>query len=260
MRYEDRVVCFLDILGFADHIKDTILQDGSDNKEYIKNIADAFEIIRYLIGIDDLDELEHKEVTQFSDSIVISFPLREESGVFHTLLEILFVQINLVFFGMLCRGAISKGKLIHTDKMLFGPAFIDAYRLEKNAALYPRVILDKSIINIGTLAHSKHHLKKHERESIMSLLSLDYDGMYYINYITGAQSGLDDPEYGYPHYLLVLRNIIEKGLHSKDPSIRVKFMWLKQRFMPHLKRIKSKMRLKPLDDVLRKAYLSIPNL
>ena len=141
MRYEDRVVCFLDILGFADHIRDTIRKDGSDHEDHIKNIADAFEIVRYLLDIDKPEEREGKEVTQFSDSIVISFPIDEESGVFNALLEILWVQINLVLRGMLCRGAVTKGKLIHTEKMLYGPAFINAYRLESNAALYPRVIL-----------------------------------------------------------------------------------------------------------------------
>ncbi len=52
MRYENRVVCFLDILGFANHVQGTIRQDGSDDEDCIKNIADAFEIIRYLLDID----------------------------------------------------------------------------------------------------------------------------------------------------------------------------------------------------------------
>ena len=50
MCYEDRVVCFLDILGFADLIRDTIRQDGSDDEDRIKNITGGFEIIRYLEG------------------------------------------------------------------------------------------------------------------------------------------------------------------------------------------------------------------
>ena len=261
MRYEDRIVCFLDILGFADHIRDTIRQDGSEDEDRIKNIAAAFEIIRYLLDIDKPEKREGKEVTQFSDSIVISFPIGEESGVFHALLEILWVQINLVLRTMLCRGAVSKGKLIHTEKMLYGPAFIDAYRLESNAALYPRVILDESIVEIGTLAHARHHREGNERQSIMSLLCRDSDGMYYINYITGAQSELDDPELDYPNYLYVLRNIIAKGISNQDPSIRVKYLWLKERFAPHLKRIKSFMRRKkPLDDELRQACELIPKI
>ena len=50
MRYEDRIVCFSDILGFADHVRGTIREDGSDDEDRIKNIAEAVEIGVY--GID----------------------------------------------------------------------------------------------------------------------------------------------------------------------------------------------------------------
>ncbi len=186
--------------------------------------------------------------------------MKEESGVFNALLEILWVQINLVLFGMLCRGAVSKGKLIHTEKMLYGPAVIDAYRLESNTALYPRVILDESIVEAGTSAHARHHFEEHERQSIMNLLCRDSDGMYYINYITGAQSELDNPELDYPNYLYALRNIISDGIRSHDPSIRIKYLWMKERFAPHLKDIKSSENLARLDDLLRQDYKEIPDI
>jgi len=260
MHYEDRIVCFLDILGFADHVRATIRQNGSEDEDSIKDIASAFEIIRYLLDIDKPEERKGREVTQFSDSVVISFPINEESVVFYALLEILWVQLNLVLFGMLCRGAVSKGKLIHTEKMLYGPALIDAYRLESKAALYPRVILDESIVEVGISAHAQHHLEEHERESIMGLLHRDSDGMYYIDYITRAQSELDDPEWDYPDYLRKLGTMISDGLRSHDPSIRIKYLWMKERFAPHLTHIKSWVHETELDNALRENYKAIPDI
>ena len=148
---------------------------------------------------------------------MLSFPSGAESGVFDALLSILSVQIGLVIRGILCRGAVAQGKLIHTPTLLFGPAMVDAYLLESQAALYPRVILDESIIKAGTQAHARHHLPRHEQDSIMSMLRKDTDGMYYINYVTGAQSELDDPELDYPNYLSQLQRIIAEGLKSKYP-------------------------------------------
>jgi hypothetical protein len=116
---------------------------------------------------------------------------------------------------------VARGKLIHTPKMLFGPAMVKAYQLESEAALYPRVILDESIVMAGIAAHSKHHLPKHEAKSIMSLIKMDFDGMYYINYVTGAQSELDDPEFDYPDYLFQLRKLILSGIDAHNPSIGV---------------------------------------
>ncbi len=104
MNYEDRVLCFVDILGFRSQIKETLDTQGQGLPAKIKNITDAFMFIRELLDIDKPDENRGRAVTQFSDSIVISFPIHEQSEVFWTLNELLSVQVNLVWRGMLCRG------------------------------------------------------------------------------------------------------------------------------------------------------------
>ncbi|ABM61925.1 hypothetical protein [Halorhodospira halophila] len=261
MNYEDRVVCFLDILGFRGHVAGTIDPDGTEEKDRTDHLIAAFEGIRDILDIDRQQDREGEEVTQFSDSVVISFRATEESGVFYALLNIMWVQVNLVLRGILCRGAVAQGKLIHTPKVLFGPGMVDAYVLESKAALYPRVILDESIINLGARAHARHHLPEHEVQSIMSLLEKDSDGMYYINYVTGAQSELDDPELDYPKYLYCLQQIVESGLAVRDPSVAVKYRWLREKLQPHIESIKTGVaENRPEGDELRDAYESIPDL
>jgi hypothetical protein len=41
----------------------------------------------------------------------------------------------------LIRGGICKGELYHDGSVIFGPAFIEAYRLESTVANFPRVVL-----------------------------------------------------------------------------------------------------------------------
>jgi hypothetical protein len=141
--------------------------------------------------------------------------------------------------------------------MLFGPAMIDAYTLESKAALYPRVILDQSIINLGVKAHANHHGPEDEEEGIMDIVEKDLDGMFYVDYITQGQSELDNPECDYPEYLRRLREIISKGLKERDPSIAIKYRWLKEKFVPHLQRMKA---IYPEGDEFRDYYESIPDL
>jgi hypothetical protein len=259
MEYQDRVVCFLDILGFRERIAKTLKADGTDSPDNIAQLANALDGIREILDIDRPEDRPETEITQFSDSIVISFSSGAESGVFFAVLSILWVQIGLVLRGILCRGGIARGRLIHTPKMLFGPAMVNAYLLESRAALYPRVILDESIIAVGVQAHARHHDAEHERDSIMNVLQKDTDGMYYVNYITAAQSELDDPELDYPNYLLQLRRIIADGLTLKDPSTTIKYRWLREKFEPHLLGIKRNVRRsKEIDPELREAYESIP--
>ncbi len=228
MNYQDRVVCFLDILGFRGLVAATINANGTEAMDCIEHLIKAFEHINWLLDIDRPEEREGIEITQFSDSVVISFLETEESGVFHSLLKILWVQMGLGSMGILCRGAVTRGKLVHTSKFLFGPGMVDAYVLESKAALYPRVILDESIINLGKKAHASHHGPEHEKESIMNLLGKDLDGMYYIDYIASSQSEWDDDDY-YRQYLTTLQQMVDEGLKSKDLSIVVKHRWLQQK-------------------------------
>lgn len=261
MNYEDRIICFLDILGFGGHIDSSIDKvDGGDKAEKIKELADAFTRIREILDMDRPEDRHEREVTQFSDSVVISFPAYSESGLFDALLDILLVQISLAQKGYLCRGGVTRGRLIHTPTLLFGPAMFEAYTLESKAALYPRVILDVEIVNAGVAAHAAHHSPIHEQQSILSLLERDMDGMYYIDYITRAQSELDDPELDYPGYLHQLREIVAEGILASDPSVAIKYKWLREKFVVHLREVKERAGKLPEGHDLREAYENIPDL
>lgn len=54
--------------------------------------------------------------------------------------------ITGIQYGILFRGGITYGKVVHTDKMLFGPAMNKAYSLESKTAVYPRIIIDNDVI------------------------------------------------------------------------------------------------------------------
>lgn len=256
--YSERICCFLDVLGFQQHIKETLNTDGSDNGPKIRAIAGALEAVRDVVQVERRTASAGKRVTQFSDSLVISFPIEKESGVFYALLEIMWVQMNLVKRGMLCRGGISRGKLIHTPHMLFGPAMVEAYTLESKAANYPRVILEKSIIDVGVAAHARHHAPIDEKRSILRLLEKDGDGMYYIDYIAKIEAELDGLE-EHPPYLMDLRNIAALGLQSSDPAIRAKYLWLREKFNNYLAVMHDGAR-RNTDHELAQDYLDIPVL
>lgn len=259
MEYEDRIICFIDILGFKEIINNTIDSNGNTIEERIKILEEAFSRVRYFLDIDNPNEFsKSKMVTQFSDCVVISFKYSEESEVFYTLLDIQHLLINLVFLGMICRGGIVFGKILHTEKMIFGPGLIDAYTLESKAANYPRIILDESVLKVAARYHAHHHTPKLELESLKSILGRDSDGMYFIDYFASAQSELDDPEYDFPIYLDKLGAIIKNGVGSKQPDIKVKYNWLKQNYNKVVKRCQSAFRPSESNDDLGNAYHSLP--
>ncbi|MEQ5169335.1 hypothetical protein ABN211_11460 [Proteus terrae] len=240
MKYEQRIVAFIDILGFKSLLNDTIDKSGEDNETIIDTIISAYEAIHDIWDLDNESDFinekvsEKKKVSIFSDCLVISFKVEQPSEVFFTLLEIKSLIMNLISRKILCRGAVSLGKFIHTNNYLFGPALVEAYMLESKAALYPRIILDHNVIEAGANNHASNHDFNQELEYVQSLLEQDSDGMFYIDYFFKAQSELDDPDYDFPEYIENLADIIRKGLmgssHPSKADIRVKYSWMRERF------------------------------
>lgn len=166
--------------------------------------------------------------------------------------------MRLIDKGVLCRGAISYGKFIHSDRYLFGPALVEAYLLESKAANYPRIILDRSIIDLAGQAKSEHHSSDDEIEFVESLLEKDLDGMYFIDYFRKAQAELDDPDYDFPKYIDTLASKIRYGMNiSKTPSradLRVKFLWMKEKYNSLVDAVKNKEFLKYIESIDSNLY------
>ena len=139
MEYEDRLVFFVDVLGFRDLVGNS---DCSRVHEVLKYIQDFYE-----------DELhakytKSKAISFFSDSIIISTQLFNEldaDEMFLTFCDFQLLIANLVMRGVFLRGAVSYGKLFHDEDFLFGPAFIEAYDYETKNAVYPRIICAPSV-------------------------------------------------------------------------------------------------------------------
>lgn len=256
MNYEQRIVAFIDILGFRALLDETVSKDGKDLPNRIDEVINAYESIREIWDLDkksetiNLKTYSSKQVTIFSDLIVVSFKAEEPSEVFFTLLEIKWLIMRLLNHRILCRGAVTLGKLIHKNEYIFGPALAEAYMLESKAALYPRVILDRNIVEAGATFKSKDHTSKQELEYVESLLERDSDGMYYVDYFYKAQSELDDPQYDFPAYIQNLGEIIRKGLmgssHHSKADLRVKYSWMRERYNNMVEKVTSKNAVKGL--------------
>jgi len=114
--YEDRIVLFLDILGFKRIVNDTMQKE----KEVFEKTRYLIETINEMIKIAELAPREtSRNVTQFSDSIVISFKqndIKEIPKLFYNLQRLISYLLSR---DILCRGAVSYGKLYHSDLKVY---------------------------------------------------------------------------------------------------------------------------------------------
>lgn len=187
MDYHERLVCFIDLLGFKSTIVQTI--DSYEIRlrlyEVIKSLKESslkagmygtipvlfahpekpFQLASEVYGeniIDELSELFPLDITQFSDSLVISCPSSDSGSCLLLLKCIYFIKI-MVFYnlGMMLRGGIALGKLIHEEGgALFGPAMNEAYYIESKLANYPRVLISENAYDHLIKSNEDHPLLK----------------------------------------------------------------------------------------------------
>jgi len=186
--YEKRIVAFLDILGFS-----TMVQDSKVDTEMRRKIMKAMKIIR---KSGESEESEYKKVSTFSDSAVISYPLHSNSSLFYLLIDVIHLQLMLGTIGVMIRGGIAIGDCYHDEKIVFGPAMNEAYRLEKKVALWPRVVIMEKTIEYGITESSDtdYYSLMYDTEDIMSCLKKDdYDknnidhNIYFVDFLRQPQ-------------------------------------------------------------------------
>lgn len=228
IQYEDRIVCFVDFLGFRDLVGDSVSEDGITVPEKLKIIFEslAFTNKTWLDG----DSLFHnlnktKKISQFSDSVAVSFEVNDTSGVFRVIDKLQQWIIVLAAEGIFVRGGIAHGKLFHNERFIFGPALIQAYDLEHMYAKYPRIVFKESIVDLGV---RYGRWKKDEKEFLDKLISQDDDGYYYIDYIEKARTEL--PDVVMFDYLPRIKRHIEQGLLHPKTDVKEKYQWLAAKF------------------------------
>lgn len=94
--------------------------------------------------IEELEALYNYRFTQFSDSFVFSVNTGHMSSVQYFPLLIGQFMLHAMDLGFLVRGGVAKGLMVHEENgPAFGPAFIQAYRIESGQAVFGRAVLSK---------------------------------------------------------------------------------------------------------------------
>ncbi|MDR0834323.1 MAG: hypothetical protein LBN93_09110 [Candidatus Symbiothrix sp.] len=240
--YEDRIVLFLDILGFREvHVANTV-NNGKDCEGNIASLYKSLDTMRSFLNgrLKQKDFFEYRNpslrVTQFSDSVVISFINDGNETLLKLIRTIQELMVRLIKDGILCRGAIASGRLIHDGKIIFGPALNDAYETESKAAIYPRIIFDKSIIDNGK-GEQLFFPEYSPNRIIDNFITRDSDDKYYIDYFPKDLSKYEYKEI--KTYFPQLKYMITNGIVNKKPDVRIKYGWMKNKYNAMLDVLKS---------------------
>lgn len=249
INYDNRVVAFIDILGFKEII--------SESETDLKKLGIIYEALNFLKskegghswdlklveieedaqkkGVHNFDISENTSCTCFSDSIVVSVKVinNNYNEVISTLVTHLsFIGAKLMTEGILFRGAITFGKLIHQESgIILGRGMIEAYQLESSTAVFPRIIISKKLLEKLNypLIQKRDRFPYHQYFQRFDDGCIGFHQMIYFQVI---QSWTEMTKENLQIELLKIKNTIIKGLDSsmEDPRTFEKFNWLKKQY------------------------------
>ncbi|WP_197082458.1 hypothetical protein [Pedobacter sp. BMA] len=242
-------VAFIDVLGFSDLVYKS---QHVQLEQYFQTVTEILSEMKR--------ENQKIQSLNISDSIILITP-DDLNGLKRLIRAVRKIQRKLMFKNILIRGAVSYGEAFFDDahNIIVGKGYIRAYQLEAEA-IYPRVIIDPSIIS---------HLAM-DRTELMDSLNKSEQFNSHSNYIFrhNASTNIENDaifiDYAYAlkeedtkisPLITTVYNNIKKNLYS-DQKFYAKYNWLRNYFVgcitQSLQLTADKSRISVLKDWIRK--------
>jgi len=172
LKYDQKLVAFLDLLGISKEIQDKV---GGLESEIISKMSKIKDIVEIEVNAAPMND--QMTMLYISDSFI--FVCEQEA--FEPFLQVLSnIQMRiLVECRTMLRGALEYGEVIVQDygKQIIGPAYIAAYMKQEKDAIFPRIVVSNSVLEhfASKLTEYSDFVISQDRET-----SLDYVGVYMV--------------------------------------------------------------------------------
>lgn len=210
IKYTDRFVAFVDILGFRQMI-------SSESCDDVKNISLFDHNIRHVVGVLTSEYGKIFSIKMFSDCLCLSCE-NDPDKFEYILTELSFIQLFFSTNGIFVRGGFSRGLHFENEYIIYSQGLVQAYELEKTA-VFPRILLGREVVD----------LIKKEGINERSSGKYDYvmrspDGLYFLDYLDFLYTdGIDEEEFLYLHKQSIIDQIHVNG---SDLKVLEKYRWL----------------------------------
>lgn len=217
-----QVVLFADLLGFKERMRSI----GSNSaaaalllQEYSSTIGAALAVVNRYDGA--------FAYRSFGDSFMLAADtLHEDSESALGILLMAFaeVQLALVLKGWFVRGGLAFGDFFLDERLVFGPALVEAYSAETTLARDPRIVLTEGMAS-EVETHLRYYGDPYQAPHNGFLLG-DTDGQLFINYLYSTVDGFE-PDQTSVDACRAHKLCVENMLRSTRglPTIWTKYAW-----------------------------------
>lgn len=204
--FDEYIIAYIDFLGMKERM----------------NQAKSFEslhILKFILAgvrynarfISTLNTIEDFKIKIFSDNVVIAQKINQQrlnDQIISVINLVSLIQFEAFFqFDFPLRGGITIGELFIDDSVVWGTGLIDAYKMESDYAIFPRVIVSEKMIN--AYKPEGHHAIK-----LLSMIKRDSDGLWFVDYLLAAPNLQLIPE--------ISASLREKSISHANEDIRVR--------------------------------------
>lgn len=163
----------------------------------------------------------------FSDNLCIAAPLPDdrsvqESVVGFVLVALAWLQWRLTIDGFCVRGGLCVGEMFSDDSITFGPALVEAVRLEHRSN-FPRIALSEDLVDI--VNYHFQHYGDHDDNPFYHELMRSPDGTVFVSCL-GVSQEADSSEES-RHIVDLHKAAISQQLQAdSEPKVREKYEWV----------------------------------
>lgn len=169
---EFAVTAFMDILGYANMVEEDSV---SPEQKHLPRILNAMK------GVREHAQASTFNTLAFSDSVILECSFNPNQAI--QLIDVVAaVQRSFLREGILLRGGIAFGKHYRDPTLLYSKALVEAYRLERTEARFPRVLLDRQ--NLLDWLRNHPDLSSEKRQQLNSQCLQDQDQRIFVSYCT----------------------------------------------------------------------------
>ncbi len=248
VKYEKRIVAFIDILGFKEIVKQSeydttkidllysvleYLKDWETSEKWDLKLIEIEEDAQ-MKGVENFDIRGKTNSTSFSDSIVVSVKVDDNVNEMTSTLIVNLAYIGAILMekGILFRGGLTIGNIIHNNNgAVFGQGLIDAFLLESKSAKYPRIILSDKLIKelVYPIDKKKNRYPYHQ---YVDRFDDGCVGFHQMIYYQVTENWVEMTKGKLISSLRNIRKVIINGLDAsfENPDVFAKYNWLKDQY------------------------------
>ena len=234
----NQFIAYIDILGYEVHLK------SMGVSKLAKGLSEIITGVKNFPDFPTINPENRRKFKVFSDNIIVC----SETNWDEVLMHAQYIQQYLLATGVFSRGSMVYGELYIDEDFICGQGIIDAYKLESEISIFPRIIIDESFTSAMELSIPKLY-ERHLQVTSSSVANStdefyvrndwkerffkrDFDGMLFLDYLELLlvidNTATSNEEHDIVadrlkhHHDIVKKNLID---NAKNKRVLEKFQW-----------------------------------